>query len=152
MPCYNVCDMKFFSLIQANKALALIRPIVSDVQKKWGEIKKIKEECDAIVLNHLGSESILNKKEDRLDELLEEIENHILELQEVGAEFKGFDEGLIDFPAKIDTRMIYLCWKMGEESVSCWHEIFEGYGGRKSITADFSKMIERENQVKSSTV
>src|SRR3989338_4923842 len=111
--------MKFFSLTQANKALVLIGPIVSDIQKKWAEVKKLKEECDAIILNHLGSESLLSKKEEKLDELLEEIENHIIELQDIGAEFKGFDEGLVDFPAKVDTRMIYLCWKMGEKNVSC---------------------------------
>lgn len=140
--------MKFFSITQANKALVLVRPIVSDIQKKWEEVKKIKEECDAIVLNHLGSESLLTQKEDRLDKLLEEIETHILELQNVGAEFKGFDEGLIDFPAKIDTRMIYLCWKMGEESVSCWHEIFEGNDGRKEISEDLCEVIERENSTR----
>lgn len=144
--------MQFFSVTQANKALALIRPIVEDIQKKWNEVKTIKEECDAIILNHLGSESILNEKEERLDELLEQIENHILELQDVGAEFKGFDEGLIDFPAKIDTRMIYLCWKMGEESVSCWHEIFESVSGRKDISADLSELIEKENPIQSKSV
>ena len=142
--------MKFFSLTQANKALVLIGPIVSDIQKKWAEVKKLKEECDAIILNHLGSESLLSKKEEKLDELLEEIENHIIELQDIGAEFKGFDEGLVDFPAKVDTRMIYLCWKMGEKNVSCWHEIFEGYSSRKEIKNNLKEMIERENPAKNS--
>lgn len=141
--------MKFFSISQANKSLALVTPIVSDIQTKWAEVKKLKEDCDAIVLNHLGTEDLLNEKEDRLDDLLEEIENHIKELQEIGAEFKGFDEGLVDFPAKIDTRMIYLCWRMGEENISCWHEIFEGFSNRKDISNELRQIVERENQIAS---
>ena len=138
--------MKFFSITQANKALVLIRPIVLDIQRKWLEVKKLKEECDAIILNHLEGEGVLDEKEEQLDTLLEEIEGHIGELQEIGVEFKGFDEGLVDFPAKISTRMVYLCWKVEEENVSCWHEIFEGFSGRKTIDAKLTNEVERENQ------
>ncbi|MDP4007913.1 MAG: DUF2203 domain-containing protein [Candidatus Peregrinibacteria bacterium] len=144
----NITNMKFFSISQANKSLALVTPIVEDIQTKWVEVKKLKEDCDAIILNHLESENILNEKQDRLDDLLEEIENNIEELQEIGAEFKGFEKGLVDFPAKIDTRIIYLCWRRGEKNISCWHEIFEGFSNRKDISNDLRGIVEKENQTK----
>jgi hypothetical protein len=46
---------------------------------------------------------------------------------------KDLDLGLLDFPAHHDGREVELCWHVGEESVGFWHEIGEGYAGRKPI-------------------
>ena len=34
-------------------------------------------------------------------------------------------------------RAVCLCWRLGEESVSHWHEVDAGFSGRQEITADF---------------
>ena len=46
---------------------------------------------------------------------------------------KDLDLGLLDFPARLDGREVELCWHVGEEAVAFWHEIGEGYAGRKPI-------------------
>ncbi len=143
--------MKHFTFDEANKALVLVKPIVSDIRKKWEVVKKLKDECDAIVLNHLEGEEILDQKEEELDVLLEEIEGHIKELHDVGCEFKGFEEGLVDFPAKLETRTIHLCWKYGEEKIEHWHEIFEGLPGRKSLNAELIEEIKKITSTYSAT-
>lgn len=138
--------MKYFTVQEANKALVLVKPIVLDIKNKWAEVKKIKDECDAIVLNHLGTEGLLSEKEEKLDVLLGEIEGHISELQEIGVEFKGFEEGVVDFPARLSTRTIYLCWKSDEEHIGHWHEIFEGFPGRKDVTEELEEAIRTEHK------
>jgi hypothetical protein len=53
----------------------------------------------------------------------------------LGVEPKGGD-GLVDFPALWDGRLVYLCWKLGEPEVLYWHEIDAGFAGRQPLTAD----------------
>lgn len=55
-------------------------------------------------------------------------------LDKRGVVVKGIDEGLIDFPhIRGNGEEVYLCWKIGEDDITNWHRLAEGYAGRKSI-------------------
>jgi hypothetical protein len=43
------------------------------------------------------------------------------------------ETGLIDFPGERDGRRVYLCWRLGEDHVSHWHDLDSGFGGRKPL-------------------
>lgn len=43
---------------------------------------------------------------------------------------KDVGRGLIDFPAFIDGREVFLCWEENEDDVGYWHELDTGYAGR----------------------
>jgi hypothetical protein len=58
----------------------------------------------------------------------------LLEIVErAGIVLRDIDRGLIDFPALMDGREIYLCWEIGEDEVGYWHDIEGGYGGREAL-------------------
>ena len=46
---------------------------------------------------------------------------------------KDLQRGLVDFPALIGGREVFLCWEMGEEDVEFWHDIDSGYAGRERL-------------------
>lgn len=50
-----------------------------------------------------------------------------------GAEVKDLDEGLVDFPHLREGKVVYLCWKFGEERIGYWHELDTGYAGRRPL-------------------
>lgn len=54
-------------------------------------------------------------------------------LEEAGIVVRDIDRGLVDFPARMDGREVYLCWELGEDSVAHWHELEAGYGGRRPL-------------------
>lgn len=54
-------------------------------------------------------------------------------VQEMGVVVKDIDRGLVDFPAIIDGREVYLCWQLGEERVGFWHELDDGFRGREPL-------------------
>jgi hypothetical protein len=54
-------------------------------------------------------------------------------LEEGGLVLRDIDRGLIDFPALIDGREVYLCWELGEDEVGYWHDLEGGYGGREPL-------------------
>ncbi len=43
------------------------------------------------------------------------------------------ETGLIDFPAELDGRRVYLCWRLGEDRVSFWHDLDTGFIGRRPL-------------------
>ena len=64
---------------------------------------------------------------------LERISDSVETIQEMGVLVKDLDIGLCDFPYLLDGRVIYLCWKLGEPEIGYWHEIEDGYTGRRPI-------------------
>lgn len=64
---------------------------------------------------------------------LEDVSSSIQALQETGVLIKDLDSGLCDFPHRSDGRIVYLCWQMGEEEISWWHEVASGFQGRQPL-------------------
>ncbi len=50
-----------------------------------------------------------------------------------GAIVKDIDEGLVDFPAVRAGEEILLCWRLGEDAITHWHGLEEGFAGRKRL-------------------
>ena len=57
-------------------------------------------------------------------------------IQEWGVLVKDLESGLCDFPYLLDGRIVYLCWKLGEEKIEWWHEITTGFSERHAIPKD----------------
>lgn len=62
----------------------------------------------------------------RLSEAAQEIET-------MGVLIKDLTTGLCDFPHLRDGRVVYLCWRLGEEEISWWHEVETGFAGRRPL-------------------
>jgi hypothetical protein len=61
-----------------------------------------------------------------MQELLAEFESRQIQIKDV-------ERGLVDFPAIIGGREVFLCWERGEDDIEFWHEIDSGYAGREHL-------------------
>ena len=57
----------------------------------------------------------------------------LAELMVHGAIVKDLESGLVDFCSYHKGKEILLCWKLGEEGITHWHNIDEGFTGRQPI-------------------
>ena len=48
-------------------------------------------------------------------------------------QLKDLERGLIDFPALIAGREVFLCWERDEERIEYWHELETGFAGREKL-------------------
>ena len=126
-------DPKYFTVDEANRTLPLVRRIVEDVVsthqvfvEKLDEHKTLDAESTEGAKRRAGVERDMKELADTIDE-------YVGELQELGAQFKGFEPGLVDFYSVLDGRPIFLCWRFGEDRVEWWHEIEAGYAGRQRL-------------------
>ncbi len=55
------------------------------------------------------------------------------ELSEAGIQVKDLEAGLVDFPHLRQGEEVFLCWKLGEETIGYWHELESGFAGRKLL-------------------
>lgn len=46
---------------------------------------------------------------------------------------RDLERGLVDFPALIDGREVYLCWLLDEPTVGHWHGVEAGFAGRRPL-------------------
>lgn len=53
------------------------------------------------------------------------------EIQSFGCIIKDVNVGLLDFLAERDGRDVYLCWRFGESQVEYYHELRDGFKGRR---------------------
>ncbi len=61
---------------------------------------------------------------------LQQVSTNLQAIHELGVLVKDVDIGLCDFPHFRDGRVVYLCWKLGEDEVRWWHETTTGYKDR----------------------
>lgn len=126
---------RMFTAASANAALPLVSRIVSDIVElhpQWREaISAFELEQDGVTAEHESDEARMARE--LAGRLAGEIESCLDELEQVGCHFKGFEDGLVDFPSLRDGRVVYLCWQHGEAEVNHWHEVDDGFPGRRSL-------------------
>lgn len=119
---------KFFSVIEANRALPYVRRVVTDIRQSYR---------DALALQHKMQfpmpEQSVRDLDAQYDRVMEKLNTYVDELAQVGVELKDYEVGLIDFPAQHDGREVCLCWKLDEQDITTWHEVEAGFAGRQSV-------------------
>jgi hypothetical protein len=54
-------------------------------------------------------------------------------LEELEVLVRDLDRGLVDFPALMDGREVYLCWQLDEPEITHWHGLESGFAGRRTL-------------------
>ncbi len=129
---------KIFTIEEANKMLPLVRAITDDVVRLAREMVDRRQRLDYLKGDRddaegdpYGDELADMESQQEKDEA--KLREYVEELQELGVEPKTLTEGLIDFPAYIDGRLVFLCWKHGEPEIQFWHDLEAGFAGRQPL-------------------
>jgi len=136
-----VADIKVFTVEQANRALPLVRRIVQDIvaeHPQWKDLVSRYELAAAGARPEWGESPEQLKLRGEIDVLARRINGYVDELAGVGCLLKGFEEGLVDFYGYQEGRLVFLCWRLGEERVTHWHDLDAGFGGRRPIAPEFA--------------
>src|SRR6202167_1761683 len=128
-----------FTLAEAQTLL----PVLESLLRSAIASKKLMEEVEAemqalthrIFLNggtHVDVIATARRKADR-SRAEQRAKDALAEIDSIGVQVKDIDIGLLDFPCEVEGRIVLLCWKMGERSITHWHSPEEGFAGRKPI-------------------
>ncbi len=127
---------KLFTVEQANAMLPLLRSVLRDITDLAHDLRDRHQRLVSIQ----GNASLDQAHEEEMQVILRELDRgqdrmselHA-ELEQLGVELKDYFKGLVDFRALKDGKEVYLCWMLGEPTVSHWHELDTGFSGRKQL-------------------
>jgi hypothetical protein len=127
-----------FTPAEANSALEEVRPVAERLvalRVRMRELEQSQGELVTAIGGNGGGYAAtdLNAAQAELGGLAEAAVACVERLEELGVQLKDLDLGLLDFPSERNGVEVLLCWHAGEESVSTWHGLEEGYAGRKPI-------------------
>jgi hypothetical protein len=125
-----------FTVREANQTLPLVRRITEDIARDYAELSACASEYKRLRAEQERDETLeerLNELKHRMGSLSDQIDEFVHELTEIGCEMKDLEKGLVDFPSRMDGRLVFLCWCHGEEQVEHWHELTGGFAGRRPL-------------------
>jgi hypothetical protein len=126
-----------FTIDEANRTLPLVRRIVSDLVRDYWRWQEKVREFEETAATRKADEA--NEDADRIEreaqQLARDIDGYLAEIRQLGVQMKGYDTGLVDFPAEMNGKRVLLCWRLGEESVQYWHEEDAGFAGRQPLAS-----------------
>lgn len=116
-------EKKYFTPLEVNKRLPLVKQIVCDILAKGSELKQI------------STAKGNSKEQSQYEKTMAQVNVLVDELESLGCFYKdwSFEKGLVDFPAVIDGREVMLCWQGNEPDVRWYHAVDGGFQGRCPI-------------------
>jgi hypothetical protein len=120
-----------------DEARALL-PQIRKWLKRMGHLRQEVETCDGRLnaLRRTGPDlggEIVNT----WVRVLAEIRELLLEFYQREIQIKDLERGLIDFPAIIGGKEVFLCWELQETDIGYWHDLDAGYAGRRPLKGTF---------------
>ena len=134
---------RYFTLAQAESLLPQIRKEMREAL----DLAAAHEEAESRLQDALQRISMLggamvNRGEivefrERRNQTAEEVNEAVARIHEAGCQIKDLRMGLVDFPTMYRGNEVLLCWRFGEDAIRFWHDLEEGFRGRKPIDQDF---------------
>src|ERR1700677_3849006 len=128
-----------FTLDEAQSLLSVLESLLRTAISGKQLMEEVEGEMESlshrIFLNggtHVDVVAVAHRKAERA-KAEQRAKDALAEIDSIGVQVKDLDIGLLDFPCAVEGRVVLLCWKMGEESITHWHGTDEGFAGRKRI-------------------
>jgi hypothetical protein len=128
-------DLQLFTLAEASAMLPDLRDKLRLLQRGKRELRSINETLRDIspAMRANGSGQRAHELELKAAELVSRMGAVLAEVEDLGVLVKDIDQGLVDFPALRDGRVVFLCWMVDEPEIGYWHEIDDGFRGRRAL-------------------
>jgi hypothetical protein len=128
---------RLFTREEAQETLPIVAPLLWELQRMNERLTEATHELAGVQSkmagNGHGIDTEASQARTRHAEASAEIAAMVERVTSLGIEVKDISIGLIDFRSERDGRIVYLCWKLGEENVDWWHEQDTGFAGRQPL-------------------
>jgi hypothetical protein len=121
---------RYFTRDEANALLPRLKPLLRQLRDAKDELTD--EEAHE-VLSEASAGNGGGEEGHQVGVAFLEVRRLLETLEESGIVLRDIDRGLVDFPALMEGQEILLCWELGEDEVSFWHDLSSGYRGRQPL-------------------
>ena len=144
--------MKTFTIDEAQALL----PVLESLLKRAIESKRAAQDVED-KLSELGRRIYLSggmrvdvaeagRQRTEMDAHLQRVKESVSEIDSIGVQVKDLDAGLLDFPCRLEDKVVLLCWRMGEATIEHWHTVEDGFKGRQPVDERFRRRSNSNNR------
>jgi hypothetical protein len=130
---------RYFSPEEVERLIPELTPLMGRVMAARSEVAQAQEwlgrEQQRIALDGGGivDRTQWREAKETLERGAQVVQEGLAEIQAMGGVTKDLGMGLVDFIHLRDGREVNLCWRYGEQRITHWHGLHEGFAARKPL-------------------
>jgi hypothetical protein len=140
---------RFFTIDAANAALPEVRDILIQLRDHREELVRLRDrvlelQAGVEIPSEAGGGSGRTGDQSGKDEirrirlkmqgLIDQMQAAVVRIDEMSVTLRDIQSGLVDFPALVNGRQIWLCWRLDDGPVEWWHDLTSGFDGRRHLS------------------
>lgn len=115
----------FYTIDRANERISELSGMLTLLRGQRDELRSLKAEQDAA-----GEGDDERRLRLRMSGIVDQMQAMVNRIDAWGITLRDIDTGLVDFPALVNGRQVWLCWRLDEGPIEWWHELETGVAGR----------------------
>jgi hypothetical protein len=121
---------KHYTLDEARALLPQIRKWLEKLNRSRVDLERFDKRLSGLTEqgNDIGGETV-----NSWIRTLADMQEMLAEFQRREIFIKDLSRGLVDFPAIIGGKEVFLCWEQDEDDIEFWHDLETGFGGRERL-------------------
>ena len=123
----------YYDIDTANARLQELRPLLAALRDARDEVAAGQLRLAQAQGAEGADPAQLAREQEGMTITVKQMEQAVRQIDAWGVTLRDIGTGLIDFPALVNGRPIWLCWKLGEDDIAFWHEHDAGIAGRKPL-------------------
>ena len=130
---------RFYAIDEANAALPEVERILIALRDQREELIALRDRVvdatpDDGETPTTGAAEQIRLLRLGMQGLIDQMQAGVARLVDMDITLRDISSGLIDFPALVTGRPIWLCWRLGEDDVAHWHPHDEGFDTRRPLS------------------
>jgi hypothetical protein len=130
---------RYYAIDEANAALPEVERILTALRDQRAELIALRDRV--VAASPPDGETPTDDVAEKvrllrlgMQGLIDQMQAGVARLVELDITLRDISTGLIDFPALVSGRPIWLCWRLGEDDVAHWHSVDEGFDARRPLS------------------
>ena len=121
---------KHYTVEEARALIPQLREWFTELGQLRRSLKQLDERIAQMLAGgaDIGGESVHTQVR-----MMADLQQIIQEFEQRELQIKDAERGLVDFPAIIGGREVFLCWEKDDDDIEFWHNLNDGYAGRERL-------------------
>lgn len=139
---------RVFTISEVNALIPTLSVLVaqqlreqSHIEQGLAELTRLEGETPLSLEHREGDAPEVRRLKAELRRRVSRYEAGWSKVRELGGVVKDPQIGLVDFYGRVEGRVVWLCWRYGEDSLGYYHDLDAGYSGRRPLSADVRKSL-----------
>ena len=130
---------RFYDIDEANATLGELESIATVLAEQRAELVRLRDH--ALARSPGTGDDVEPLSDDelrtlrlRMQGLVDQMAAGVARIDQLGLSLRDIESGLIDFPALVAGRQVWLCWRRGEARIGWWHDLDTGFSSRRPLS------------------